>query len=81
MTKRFLSPRVLWGRPRQRAGRALPLHIFNEVQMKSPYFKAVDNRTGKTLVKARDIANLIAVFDYAVPPTIDIYEVRERKIA
>lgn len=31
--KRFLLPRVLWGRHRQRAGRALSFHIFKEVQM------------------------------------------------
>lgn len=81
MTKRFLSPRVLRGRPRQRAGRALSFHVFKEVQMKSPYFKAVDNRTGKTIVKARDITNLLAVFEYAVPSNVDIYEVHEKKIA
>lgn len=79
-TKRFLSPRVLGGRHRQRAWRALSFHIFKEVQMKSPYYQAVDTRTGKVIVKAYHVENLLSVFEFALPAYVDVYEVREKKI-
>lgn len=48
--------------------------------MKSPYYQAVDNNTGKILVKAHHLEHLLAVFDYALPSHIDVYEIREKKI-
>ena len=78
--KRFLSPRVLRGRPRQRAGRALSFHTIIEVKMKSPYYQAIDTNIGKILVIVPHLENLLAVFDYALPSHIDVYEIRQKKI-
>ena len=48
--------------------------------MKSPYYEAVRVSTGKTIIKARCLQNLLDFFNFAPPVDVAIYEVHKKKI-